>query len=145
MGLEVEIVEHGSIIVVTITGPTDIAALQPLRDALEVAVGEGQTIVVDISELTHTSSWTAIIDALGPAVATRTVVVRSPGSPQLSLPRTGAYTSVDAAIEAIRAERSPNGNTNDTNLTAKFDDLSDRYAKMISHRRQLLSNIENPP
>ena len=40
MGLQVEIVERSSVIVVTLTGPTDIAALEPLHDALQLAASE---------------------------------------------------------------------------------------------------------
>jgi hypothetical protein len=106
MGLQVEIVESGSVIVVTPTGP-DIAALEPLHDALQVAASQGQTVVVDLRELTPATPRTDIIDAM-------------------------------------RAERSPHGDTTDADLAAKFADLSDRYAHMIGHCRQLLSNLENP-
>jgi len=41
MSLQVEIVERSSVIVVTVTGPTDIAALEPLNGALQVAAIEG--------------------------------------------------------------------------------------------------------
>ena len=105
MGLQVEIVERSSVIVVTVTGPTDIGALEPLHDALRVAASEGQTVVLDLRELTHPSPWTGIIDALGPAVATLKLVVRSPtGSAQPPVPGAAVYTGVDAAIDAIRAK-----------------------------------------
>ncbi len=47
MGLQVEIAERSSVIVVTLTGPTDIEALEPLHDASQVAASEGQTVVLD--------------------------------------------------------------------------------------------------
>ena len=145
MGLQVEIVERSSVIVVTVTGPTDLAALEPFHDALHVAASEGQTVVLDLSELTHDSPWTGIIDGLGPASATLKLVGRSPtGSAQPAVPGAEVYTSVDAAIDAIRAERGLNGDTTDAELAAKFDHLSDRYAHMIGLCRQLLHNVENP-
>ena len=107
MGLQVEIVERSSVIVVTLTGPTDIEALKPLHDALHVAAGEGQTVVLDLRELSH-ASGTGIIEALGPAVATLKLVVPSPtGAAQPPVPGTQVYTSVDAAIDAIRDKCSP--------------------------------------
>jgi hypothetical protein len=146
MGLQVEIVERSSVIVVTLTGPTDIAALEPLHDALRVAASEGQTVVLDLRELTRARARAGIIEALVPAVATLKLVVRSPtGCAQPPLPGTEIYTSVDAAIAAIRADSPPNGDTTDAGLAAKFDDLSDRYAHMIGHCRQLLHDAENPP
>src|ERR1700761_7993003 len=100
MGLQVEIVERSSVIVVTVTGPTDLAALEPFHDALHVAASEGQTVVLDLSELTHDSPWTGIIDGLGPASATLKLVGRSPtGSAQPAVPGAEVYTSVDAAID----------------------------------------------
>jgi hypothetical protein len=146
MGLQVEIVEGSAVIVVTLTGPTDIAALEPLHEALQVAASEGQTVVLDLRELTHASPLTDIIDALGPAVAALKLVVQSPtGAAQPPVPRVEVYTSVDAAIDAIRNKCSPNGDTTDADLAAKFDDLSARYAHMIGHCRQLLHDVENPP
>ena len=104
MGLQVEIVERGSVIVMTLTGPTDITALEPLHDALQVAASEGQTVVLDLWELTHASPLTDIIDALGPAVATLKLVVQSPtGAAQPAVPRVEVYTSdVDACDDALR-------------------------------------------
>ena len=58
MGLQVEIVERSSVIVVTLTGPTDIAALEPLHDALHVAASEGQSVVLDLREINHASPTT---------------------------------------------------------------------------------------
>jgi hypothetical protein len=87
MGLQVEIVERSSVIVVTLTGPTDIAALEPLHDALQVAASEGQTVVLDLRELTHSTPLTDMIAALGSAVATLMLVVPSTtGSPQSAVP-----------------------------------------------------------
>jgi len=146
MGLQVEIVERSSVIVVTLTGPTDITALGPLHDALQVAATEGQTVVLDLRELIHTTSLTDMITALAPAVATLKLVVPSPtGSPQPPVPGAEVYPSVDAAIDAIRAECSPNrGDPTHADLAAKFGDLSARYAHMIGQCRQLLDNVENP-
>lgn len=146
MGLQVEIVERSSVIVVTLTGPTDIAALEPLHDALQVAASEGKAVVLDLRELTHASPVTGIIEALGPVEATLKLVVRAPADSALP-PVTGAevYTSIDAAIAATRAEGSHNGEPTDADLTAKFDDLRHRYAQMIGHCRQLLHNVENRP
>lgn len=145
MGLQVEIVESASVIVMTLTGPTDIAALEPLHDALQVAASEGQTVVLDLRELAHASPMTDIIDALGPAVDTLKLVVRSPTGAQSPVPAVEVYTSLDAAIDAIRNKCFPNGDTTDADLAAKFDDLSDRYAQMIRHCRALLHDVENPP
>ncbi|HUJ64484.1 MAG TPA: hypothetical protein VLX59_03035 [Acidimicrobiales bacterium] len=146
MGLRVEIVEGSSVIVVTLTGPTDIAALEPLHDALHVAASEGKTVVLDVRELTHVTALTSIIDALGPAAATLKLVVRPPTlSAQPPVPGAEVHTSVDAAIDATGAGSSPNGATTDADLAAKFHDLSDRYAQMIGHCRQLLHDVENPP
>ena len=146
MGLQVEIVESGSVIVMTLTGPTDIAALEPLHDALHVAASEGQTVVLDLKELTHASPLAGIIDFLGPAVDTLKLVVRSPtGAAQPPVPAAEVYTSLDAAIDAIRSKCSPNGDTTNADLVAKFNDLSDRYTHMIGHCRQLLHDVENPP
>ena len=104
MGLQVEIVERGSVIVMTLTGLTDIAALEPLHDALQAAAGEGQTVVLDLRELSHASPLTDIIDALGPAVDTLKLVVQSPtGAAQPAVPRVEVYTSdVDACDDALR-------------------------------------------
>ena len=41
MGLQIETIEHSSAIVVTLTGATDVGALEPLQDALRVAASEG--------------------------------------------------------------------------------------------------------
>jgi hypothetical protein len=146
MGLGVEIVEGGSVIVMTLTGPSDIAALEPLHDALQVAASQGQTVLLDLRELAPVPPLTDIIDALGPAVATLKLVVPSPTlAAQPPGPAAQVYTSVDAAIDAIQNQRSPHGDTTDAELAAKFHDLSDRYAHMIGHCRQLLHNVENPP
>jgi hypothetical protein len=146
MGLQVEIAERSSVIVVTLTGPTGIGALEPLHDALQTAASEGQTVVLDLRELTHASRLTGIVDALGPAVTTLKLVMRSPtSSTQSPVPGAEVYTSVEAAIDAIRADCAPNGDTTDADLAAKFDDLSHRYAHMIGRCRQLLPTVENPP
>jgi hypothetical protein len=102
--------------------------------------------VLDLRELIHASPVTGIIDAVGPAVATLKLVVRAPtDSAPPPVTETEVYTSIDAAIDATRAERSHNGEPTDADLTAKFDDLRHRYAQMIGHCRQLLRNAENPP
>jgi hypothetical protein len=140
MGLQVEIVERRSVMVVTLTGPTDIGALQALHEALQVAASEGKTVVLDLRDLTDATSLTGIIDALGVVVATVKLVVRSPAdSAQPPVPGAEVYTSIDAAMDAARAEPT------DADLAAKFDDLCDRYARMIGHCRQLLHDVDNPP
>ena len=103
MGLQIETIEHSSAIVVTLTGATDVGALEPLQDALRVAGSEGRTVVLDISEVTHNSPLTEIIDAFGPAVAALKLVARSAAGP-LDRPHCHSvvYPSVDAAIAAAR-------------------------------------------
>lgn len=140
MALEVEIVERSSVIVVTLTGATDIEALEPLADALQVAASEGNTVVLDITELAHASPL-RIIDTLGPAAATLKIVARpsasandEPGEYPM------VYTSVNAAIQSVR---SANGEPSDDGLVAKFHDLSARYEQMINTCRKLLDSVEN--
>lgn len=141
MALEVEIVERSSIIVVTLTGGTDIAALEPLNDALQVAASEGNTVVLDITELAHASPLTAIIDALGEAAEALKIVARpSVTAGDLPAGHSEVYTSVDSAIESVG---SANGEPSDDDLVAKFDDLSARYEQMINTCRQLLDSAEN--
>ena len=141
MALEVEIVERSSVIVVTFTGATDIGALEPLNDALQVAASEGKTVVLDITGLAHPSPLTDITDALGPAAATMKIVTRP--SVTAAVPpgaSTEVYTSVDAAIDAVR---SANCKPSDEDLVAKFNDLSARFEQMINTCRQLLDSAEN--
>ena len=141
MALKVEIVERSSVIVVTLTGGTDIAALGPLHDALQVAASERKTVVLDITELAHASPLTAIIDAVGPAVATLKIVARPSVTATVSAGRLPeVYASVDAAIQSVR---STNGEPTDDDLVAKFDDLHARYEQMINACRQLLDSVEN--
>src|SRR5579862_9346257 len=104
MAVEVEIVERSSVIVVTLTGGTDIAALEPLNDAIQVAASEGKTVVLDIRELTHAGPLSGIIEVLGPVAATLKIVAHP--SATASYPHvayTEIYTSVDAAIDAVRS------------------------------------------
>lgn len=141
MAIEIEIVEPSSIIVVTLTGGTDIGALQLLDDALQMAANEKKTVVLDIRELTHASPPTGIIDALG-SVATTLKIVASPSVNPNDRPvgYPEVYTSVDAAIESVGAA---DGELSDNDLVTKFDDLSARYEQMINTCRQLLDRAEN--
>ena len=140
MGLEIEIVERSSVIVVTISGGTPIEALEPLHDALRVAANEGQTVVVDLSELTDTDPLGGIIDTLGPAAPALKLVAR-PSPPPIQVPggHTEIYPSVDAAISAARGVGQTASDPTHVDLAAKFDALAERYAQMINHCRQLLA------
>jgi hypothetical protein len=141
MAVEVEIVARSSVIVVTLTGPTDLAALEPLNDALRVAAREGKTVVLDIRDLAHASPLTGIIDVLGPAAPTLKIVAHpSATATDPAVGYTEIYTSVDAAIDAVR---SANGEPSDGDLVAKFDDLRTRYEQMINTCRQILDSAEN--
>ena len=143
MGLQIEIVEASSVIVVTLTGATDLGAIEPLQDAIRAAAGEGQTVVLDITELSHSNPLGGIIDALGPAVAALTLVARpSATSQRQPVGPLDVYTSVDAAIDAVRADNVADHKPTDEDLAAKFDDLRQRYAQMINQCRQLLQNAE---
>ena len=143
MGLQIKIVEACSVIVVTLTGATDLEAIEPLQDAIRSAASEGQTVVLDITELSHSHTLAGVIDALGPAVAALRLVARPSASSQR--PPVGpveVYTSVAAAIHAPRAGNVANIEPTDVDLAAKFDDLRERYAQMINQCRQLLQNAE---
>jgi hypothetical protein len=141
MAVEVEIVERSSVIVVTLTGGTDIGALEPLHDALQVAASEGKTVVLDITELARACPLTGIIDVLGPAAATLKIVAHpSAAATDPPVGYTEVYTSVDAAIGAAR---SANSEPSDGDLVAKFDDLRTRYEQMINTCRQLLDSAES--
>ena len=141
MALEVEIVERSSVIIVTLTGGTDIGALEPLNDALQVAASEGNTVVLDITELAHAGPLTTIINAIGEAAATLKIVARpSVTAGDLPAGHSEVYTSVDAAIQSVRTA---NGASSDDDLVVKFDDLSARYEQMINTCRQLLDSAEN--
>lgn len=146
MGLQIEIVERSSVIVVTLTGATDVGAIAPLQDALRVAASEGKTVVLDITELTRASSLTEIVDALGPAVMALKLVAR-PTSTLAQLParHTEIYPSVGAAIAAIRDTGQIESSPTFDDLAAKFDVLRDRYAQMIEHCQQLLQHAGKPP
>lgn len=145
MGLHIEIIERSSVIVVTLTGATDLGALQPLHDAVQVAAGEGRTVVLDITELAPAAALTGIIDAIGPIAGTLKLVASpstTAGKPAADYP--GIYTSVEAAIGAIRPG-DPTADPSDADLAAQFDDLRERYALMIDRCRQLLHHTEYPP
>jgi hypothetical protein len=121
MGLQVEIVERSSVIVMTLTGLTDIGELEPLHDALHVAASEGQAVVLDLTGLSRASPGTEIIDALGPAAATLKLVARFPtGSAQPPVPGAEVYPSVDAAIAAIRNSSSPSGEPTGADLARQI-------------------------
>lgn len=103
MGLQIEIIERSSVIVVTLTGATDPGALEPLRGALRLAAGEGRTVVIDITGMTQAGALTGVIDAMGPMagalklVAPDSATTRRHGAGH---PRT--YISVEAAVSAAR-------------------------------------------
>jgi hypothetical protein len=144
MGLQVEIVERSSVIVVTLTGATDIGALEPLHDALRVAAGDGQAVVLDVRELTHAPTSGGIIDDLGLTAATLKLVARS-STESARPPVSGVevYPSVHAAIDAIRAEYPTNSHLIAANPAAQSDDLRERFAQMINGCRQLLERVED--
>ena len=144
MGLEIEIVEASSVILVTLTGATDFGAIEPLQDAIRAAASDGQAVVLDITELSFSDPLGEIIDALGPAVAALTLVARpSAAHLQLSVTPVEVYSSVDAAIGALRAGTPAASKPTDEDLAAKFDDLRQRYAQMINQCRQLLQDAES--
>ena len=133
MGLQIKIVEACSVIVVTLTGATDLEAIEPLQDAMRAAASEGQTVVLDITKLSHTDPVTGIIDVLGPAAAALKLVAR-PSVIHVQLPDTAGavYTGVADAIDAVRAGDLAPSTPTDEDLAAKFDDLRERYAAMIN-------------
>jgi len=144
MALQVEIIERSSVIVVTLTGRTDVGTLVPLQDALRIAASEGKTVVLDITDISHDGPLAEIIDALGPAGAMLKLVARpSATSPWLAAGPTEIYPSVEAAIEASRTGEAPRTYSTNRDLAAKFDDLRDRYAQMIDQCRQLLESAQN--
>ena len=146
MGLQIEIIERSSVIVVTLTGATELGALQPLHDALRVAAGEGKTVVVDITAVTQAGALTGVIDALGPIAGTLKLVApysAIAGQPPADYPE--IYPSVEAAISAIRLGDPSTTKLSDADLAARFDDLRERYALMIERCRQLLQDAEHPP
>ena len=107
MGLQIEIVEHSSAMVVTLTGATDLGALEPLQDVLRVAAIEGTTVVLDISEI---CPLTEIIDAFEPAMAALNLTAPSAaGPPDRPLCQHVVYPSVDAAIAAARTHHQQPG------------------------------------
>lgn len=146
MGLQIEIIERSSVIVVTLTGATELGALEPLHDALGVAAGEGKTVVLDITELTYAGALTGVIDAIGPTAGTLKVVAsRSVTSAGPPADYPGIYPSVEAAISDIRPGTPPATALTDIDLAAEFDDRLERYALMIDRGRQLLHTTEYPP
>lgn len=143
MGLQIEIVERSSVIVVTLTGATDLGALEPLNDALRAATEEGTTVVLDITQVAQAGALTAIIEAIGPAATTLKLV--STPSTKAGLPPggyPGIYASVEAAIAVIRAAETSSAQPSDADLAAKFADLGERYEQMIDQCRQLLYGAE---
>jgi hypothetical protein len=136
MGLQIEIMERSSVIVVTLTGATD---------ALQVAVNEGTVVVLDITELTRDSPLPGISDVFGPAVAALKLVARPTAtSLQPHAWKTDIYPSVDAAIAAARDGHSASSNLTDEHLAAKFGGLRDQYGQIINECRQLLRIAEMP-
>ena len=145
MSLQIEIIERSSVIVVTLTGATELGALDPLHDALGVAAGEGKTVVLDITELAYAGPLTGVIDAIGPTAGTFKVVasrLATSAGPPADYPR--IYPSVEAAISDIRLGASPTSELTDIDLVAEFDDRGERYALMIDRCRQLLQTTEYP-
>ena len=129
--------------VVTLTGATHVGALEPLQDALRVAASGGTTVVLDISEVTHTSPSIEIVDACGPTVAALKLVAPSAaGPPDRPLCQSVVYSNIDAAIAGAGDGETTTSNPAKEDLAARFDDLADQYAQMIDHCRQLLHKAE---
>ena len=99
--------------------------------------------MLDISEVTHTSPSTEIVDACGPTVAAlKLVALSAAGPPDRPLCQSVVYPSVDVAIAAARDGDTTTSNPAKEDLAAKFDALADHYAQMIDHCRQLLHKAE---
>ena len=142
MGLQIEIIERSSVIVLTLTGATELGALEPLYDALRVAGLEGKTVVVDITAVTQPGALTGVINALGPIAGTLKLVAPH-SSTAADYPET--YPNVEAAVSAIRLGDPSTAKLSDADLAAMFDDLRERYALMIDRCRRLLHDAEHPP
>ena len=139
MGVQIEIVERNSAIVVTLTGATDPAVLEPLQDALGVAAKEGKAVVLDITDLGENKSLDRIVTALGSAITALKVVAPNLAGPsESSEDAMVLYPNVDSAIAALRRDR----HSEDIDLAAKYDDLEKRYEQMINKCRQLLETLD---
>ena len=156
MGLQIDIGDQDSTIVITLSGRTDVAALEPIRDALFAAAQEGRTVVVDLNQLADLDAeglrqflnW---IEAIGDRlrlVADRPDIRRllaqaDPGSTGI---RATVAAALDADTQPSTAKDRTDANGHDQGpsreLTAMFADLEDQYRKTIERCRELLETAE---
>lgn len=124
MGIQIEITEQRSVIVVTLSGATGVTALAPLTEALLAAASEGRSIIIDINNLRDidTSSLAELIDLLGLAPVQLKVVSERTGSEQrwAALSQIDTDPSVAAALDEIVSSPPP---------TRARDDMSDRESQ----------------
>jgi hypothetical protein len=148
MGLHIEIVERRSVIVVKLSGPTDLASLNPLQAAVSAAISDGQEVVLDLTELVcaDLGSLSGLIEDLGPSAAAHLKVVHSRGSPADQSPETawGPIRIYPNVIEATRPSDSqpPHGADDLAEMRVKFDALGDKYQQAIKACRDLLRTAE---
>ena len=139
MGLNFEISEPRSAIVVTLSGATELDALRPLRAALAAAMDDGQTVVVNLDNLPHLDT-----DLLAELLAQAEPVA---GQLRLVARRTELLGAIAAFGSDPRIEINPSGTAavdgpgND--LPAKFANLSDQYRAAIDECRWLLRRLDD--
>ena len=157
MGLQIDVGDQDSTIVITVSGGTDVAAPEPIRDALFAAAQEGRTVVLDLSQLVDLDAeglrqFLNRIEAIGDRIRLvadrpdirRLLAQADPGS-------TGIHATVAAAVEAetqpstAKDRTDANGHDHGPSreLQAMFADLEDQYRQAIERCRELLETAEH--
>jgi anti-anti-sigma regulatory factor len=165
MRLQIEVSDRDSAIVVTLSGNTDVGALEPLKAALVAAASEGRAVVVVLDGLAevNTASLKDLIEGTGTA-ATHIRLVTARPELRLQILRAGVdpievHSSVAAATGRHRSPPetchmvleneepatdagSGLGQPGHCDLGAKYANLQAQYREAIARCRELLQTVE---
>jgi anti-anti-sigma factor len=165
MGLDIQIGEQGSAIVVTVSGSTDLAALEPLSSAILAAASGGRTVVVDLDDVAELDTKTlgGFLGGIESASDQIRLVAHSPNLRELigqaSSHQIMVCATVAAALDGNRRREGhdepsdgpdrgdpPQGgeaiDVDPVDLREKFAQLESQYRVAISRCRDLLQSAE---